>query len=65
MDKCFLWFRQQRIVANDAKSDWVPVVSGVTQDTVLGPLLFFLSINDVPVGIDTQIRLFADDCYLP
>ena len=59
----FLWFRQQRIVVNDAKSDWAPVVSGVTQGTVLGPLLFFLCINDVPVGIDTQIRLFADDCF--
>ena len=58
----FLCFRQQRVVVNGVKSDWVPVVSGVPQGTVLGPLLFSLYINDIPVGIDSQIRLFADDC---
>ena len=62
MDKCFLCFRQQRVVVNGVKSDWAPVVSGVPQGTVLGPLLFSLYINDIPVGIDSQIRLFADDC---
>ena len=61
----FLCFRQQRVVVNGVKSDWAPVVSGVPQGTVLGPLLFSLYINDIPVGIDSQIRLFADDCVLP
>ena len=58
----FLCFRQQRVVVNGVKSDWAPVVSGVPQGTVLGPLLFSLYINDIPLGIDFQIRLFADDC---
>ena len=58
----FLCFRQQRVVVNGVKPDWAPVVSGVPQGTVLGPLLFFLYINDILVGIDSQIRLFADDC---
>ena len=43
-------------------SNWALVVSGVPQGTVLGPLLFSLYINDIHVGIDSQIRLFADDC---
>ena len=30
--------------------------------TVLGPLLFSLYINDVSTDIDSEIRLFADDC---
>ena len=57
----FLRYRQ-RAVVNGAKSDWVPVLSGVPQDTVLGPLLFSLYVNDIATDIDSEIRLFADDC---
>ena len=52
------------MVVNDVKSDWAPVVSGVPQGTVLGPLLFSLHIqrNDTTSDIESEIRLFADDC---
>ena len=61
----FLCYRQQRVVENGVKSDWAPVVSGVSQGTVIGPLLFFLYINDINADIESEIRLFADDfvCY--
>ena len=39
-----------------------PVLSGVPQGTVLGPVLFSLYINDITTDIDSEIRLFADDC---
>ena len=42
--------------------NWAPVVSGVPQGTVLGQLLFSLYINDISVDIESEIRLFADDC---
>ena len=58
----FLCFRQQRVVVNRVKSDRAPVVSGVPQGTVLGPLLFSLHINDIMSDIESEIRLFADDC---
>ena len=37
-------------------------MSGVPQGTVLGPLLFSLQINDIMSDIESEIRLFADDC---
>ena len=37
-------------------------MSGVPQGTVLGPLLFSLYINDISSDIESEVRLFADDC---
>ena len=50
------------LTLNGVKSDWAPVMSGVPQGTVLGPLLFSLYINDISSDIESEIRLFADDC---
>ena len=61
MDKCFRASGSKGYV-NGVESDLALVVSGVPGGTVLGPLLFPLYINDISVGIDSQIRLFADDC---
>ena len=58
----FLCFRQQRVVVNGVKSDLSPVLSGVTQGTVLGLLLLSLYINNISSDIESEIRLFADDC---
>ena len=51
----FLCYRQQRVVVNGVRSDWAPVVSGVPQSTVLGPLLFSLQINDITSDIDRKL----------
>ena len=58
----FLCYRQQLVVVNGVKLDWAPVVSGVPQGTVLSPLLCSLYINDITADIESEIRLFADDC---
>ncbi|XP_076452206.1 uncharacterized protein LOC143287853 [Babylonia areolata] len=59
--KNFLKDRQQAVVVEGTRSDLLPVESGVPQGSVLGPSLFLLYINDLPDGIKSKIRLFADD----
>ena len=44
--------------------DLVPVLAGVPQGSVLGPLLFLLYINDIVRCIGCSIRLFADNTSL-
>ena len=61
--RSFLTERSQRVVVDGAFSP-APVVSGVPQGSVLGPILFLVFTNDLPECVSSRTRLFADDCVL-
>jgi len=62
--RCFLMTRRQRVVLNGSFSSWLPVISGVPQGTILGPLLFILYLNDLAQFVSCKFKLFADDVTL-
>ena len=62
--KNYLSNRKQRVVLPGITSDWVYILAGVPQGSILGPLLFLLYINDIVNDIGANIRLFADDTSL-
>ena len=60
----YLSGRFQRVVLNGQTSSWKPVLAGVPQDSILGPILFLVYINDLPNELKSNAKLFADDTSL-
>ena len=56
--------RKQRVVLNGQVSSWANVKVGVPQGSILGPLLFLIYISDLPKGLSSKTKLFADDTSL-
>ena len=57
----YLSKRFQRVGLNGQTSSWRPILASVPQGSILRPLLFPVYINDIPDGLKSNVKLFADD----
>ena len=62
--RSYLTDRKQRVVIDGQTSSWLNTEAGVSQGSVLGPLLFLIYINDICVDIVSNSFLYADDTSL-
>ena len=46
------------------RSLWSHIEAGVPRGSILRPLIFLVYINDLPEGLTTSAKLFADDTSL-
>ncbi len=59
--KSYLFNRSYQVQIDGVLSKGVPCIGGVPQGSVIGPLLFLFSINDLPATLDDSAFHFAND----
>jgi len=57
----FLTNQKNGVILNGCAAEWIDMMSGVTQGSVLGPLLCLIYVNEFLKIVKSSIILFADD----
>ena len=60
----YLKDRFQMVKHGTMVSGMKPVLSGVPQGSILGPILFLLYVNDLPLNLSSRLDMYADDATL-
>ena len=60
----FLLTRRKRVVINNSRSEWKDFLSGIPQESLLGPVLIVIYINSMPNKVKSKLYLIADDAKL-
>ena len=63
--RSYLTIRTQSVCTNGVLSEPQPISFGVAQGSVLGPFLFIIYINDLPLAVQgCSVELYADDTLI-
>ena len=67
---CITWFKSYLfeiiffLSIENKLSDYGRILCGVSQGSILGPLLFLIYVNDMPQAVNSDLFLYADDSCL-
>ena len=57
----YLEERRQRVAIDEVYSGWSDIKKGVPRGSILGPLLFTIYVNELPLVVNFKIKQYADD----
>ena len=60
----FLTNRKQRVVLNGQTCSWANITAGVPKESILGPVLFLIYVNDLPDCLIFIVKLLSDGTSL-